>query len=305
MAPAMVQAAPTAAEQPPTPEQMKDMARCENSAKSFSPDIVIEGCTNVINSGKWAGDKLARAYNGRGIAYDMKENYDKAIADYDEAIKLDPKDAHGYSNRCFTYNSKNEIDLALSDCDQAIKLDPKLARAYNNRGVVFYHKQDYDRAIADYSQAIQLDANYAPSFDKRGIAYDDKQDYEHAIADYNQALLLDPRYTYPALWRYVARARNGQNGRAELETFAAKMNPAEWPYAVAELFLGKKTEEETLAAAKDPSTKCEAHFYIGEWQLLQKAPAKAAPLLKTASETCPKDFIEYSRAVAELKRVAH
>jgi lipoprotein NlpI len=296
-------AAPTAAEEPPTPEESKNMGRCENSGKIFSPDIIIEGCTNVIESGKWSGAKLARAYNGRGIAYDMKQDFDKAIADYDEAIKLDPKDAHGYSNRCFTHNSKNELDLAMADCDQAIKLDPKLARAYSNRGVIFFAKQDYDRAISDYSEAIHLDVNYAPTYAKRGIAYDDKQDYQHAISDYNQALLLDPRYSYPALWRFVARARNGQNGHDELETISAKINHAEWPYAVVELYLGKKTEDETFAAAKTPAAQCEANFYVGEWLLLQNAQAKAAALLRKASDSCPKDFIEYSRAVSELKRV--
>ena len=48
---------------------------------------------------------------------------------------------------------------AIADFEQAIKLDPKFAAAYANRGTAYYDKRDYDRAIADFDQAIQLNPN--------------------------------------------------------------------------------------------------------------------------------------------------
>ena len=77
----------------------------------------------------------------------------------------------------------------------------------------------------------------------------------------------------------------------------------EWPYAVIELFLGKRQPDATLAAASKPDEQCEASFYIGEWHILQSRPADAEPLLRKAAETCPKTFLEYSAAQAELKRL--
>jgi lipoprotein NlpI len=290
-----------AAEQPPTTQQYQDMARCENAAKSITPDLAIASCTKVIDSKKWTGANLARAYTARGIAYDDKQDYDHAIAEYTQAIQIDPKEARNYNNRCFAHNNKNELDLAIADCSQAILLDPKLSRAYINRGAAYYHQADYDHAIADYNQAILIDSKYAPAFEKRGIAYDDKQDYDHAVADYKKAIELNPRSAYSAIWLYVASTRFGKNGRAELETNAARVNHSEWPYPIIEMFLGTKTPEDILSAATNPSSRCEAQLYIGEWQLLQKDPGKAAPFLHKASETCPKDFVEYSRALAELK----
>ena len=67
------------------------------------------------------------AYHGRGLAWHQKREYDKAIADYDEAIKLDPKNALAYSNRGDAWRMKGEYDKAIADYGEAIKLDPKNA----------------------------------------------------------------------------------------------------------------------------------------------------------------------------------
>ena len=54
-----------------------------------------------------------------------------------------------------------DYDRAIADYDQAIRLDPKLTLAYNGRGIVYYDKKDYQHAIADHSQAIKLDPRFA------------------------------------------------------------------------------------------------------------------------------------------------
>ena len=60
----------------------------------------------------------------------MKGEYDKAIADYDEALKLDPKNALAYDSRGVAWYRKGEYDKAIADYGEAIKLDPKNAIAY-------------------------------------------------------------------------------------------------------------------------------------------------------------------------------
>jgi tetratricopeptide (TPR) repeat protein len=97
-------------------------------------------------------------YGDRGNAYARKGDYDRAIADYDEAIRLDPKYALGYNyyNRGNAYNRKGDYDRAIADYDQAIRLYPKHAKAYNNRGEAYEAKNDLDHAIADYDQALKL-----------------------------------------------------------------------------------------------------------------------------------------------------
>jgi tetratricopeptide (TPR) repeat protein len=63
------------------------------------PEATIINCTQSINSGKWGGSYLAAYYNHRGNAYSDKGDNDRAIADYNEAIRLDPKSAVAFNNR--------------------------------------------------------------------------------------------------------------------------------------------------------------------------------------------------------------
>jgi len=134
----------------------------------------------------------AGIYSNRGLAYTNKGDYDKAIEDFNKAISLDINDAYIYGNRGIAYDKKGNIDRAIEDYNQAIKLDPNDALAYNNRGNAYGKIGDYDNAIADYNHAIKLDPNYAGTYKNRGIIYFIKSDFNKAIADYSHAIRLDP-----------------------------------------------------------------------------------------------------------------
>jgi tetratricopeptide (TPR) repeat protein len=121
-------------------------------------DESIAACTRVIAAGQ---GNLSWAYNHRGSAYQAKGNDDRAIADYDEAIQLDPKNARAYNNRGIAYHAKGNNDRAIADYDEAIRVDPKYAFAYFTRGLAYHAKGNNDRAIADYDEAIRLDPKYA------------------------------------------------------------------------------------------------------------------------------------------------
>ena len=66
---------------------------------------------------------------------DSRREYDKAIADFGEAIRLDPKRADAYVGRAGAHESKGEYDEAVADCSEAIRLDPKLALGHSSRGL--------------------------------------------------------------------------------------------------------------------------------------------------------------------------
>jgi tetratricopeptide (TPR) repeat protein len=136
------------------------------------------------------------AYNNRGVSYDNKKDYDRAISDYNQALKLDPNNVHAYINRGISYYNKKDYDQAISDYNQALKLDPNNVHAYINRGISYDNKKDYDQAISDYNQALKLDPNNVHVYINRGISYNNKKDYDRAISDLNQALKLDPNNVY-------------------------------------------------------------------------------------------------------------
>jgi tetratricopeptide (TPR) repeat protein len=101
----------------------------------------------------------------RGEAHYAKGDYDGAIADFSEAIRLDPKFAIAFSGRGLAYSAKGDHDRAIADFNEAIRLDPKSRIAFYNRGLAYDAKGDYDRAIADYTEAIRLDPKFAAAFD--------------------------------------------------------------------------------------------------------------------------------------------
>jgi len=128
----------------------------------------------------------------QGIMFASKGEYDLAIADFTEALKLNPNLGAAYTNRGNVYFKRDDLDRAITDYNQAIRLNPNLAEAYANRGVVYKAKGDYDRAIADQNQAIRLNPNFAIAYFRRGNAYFMKSDYDRAMADFNQQIRIDP-----------------------------------------------------------------------------------------------------------------
>ena len=121
-----------------------------------SGDTAIAARTHLINDGSESVHNRAVAYYNRGSEYDGKRDLDRAMADYDQAIRLDPKYAHAYNNRGIAWLGKKDNDRAMADYDQAIRLDPKLSSAYYNRGLVWKAKGDKARAIADFTEAQRL-----------------------------------------------------------------------------------------------------------------------------------------------------
>ena len=154
------------------------------------------------------------AHNARGSAYVAKGEYDKAIADYDQAIELLPDLAEVYNSRGGAYYSKGDYDQAIADYDQAIALQTDDAQAYYSRGGAYYSKGDYDKAIEDYDQAIELQPDDAQAYYNRGIAYYDKGDYDKAIEDYDQAIELQPDDARAYNNRGVAYAVKGEFDQA-------------------------------------------------------------------------------------------
>jgi tetratricopeptide (TPR) repeat protein len=101
----------------------------------------------------------------REVDYIKKRDYDKAIADYSEVIRLDAGYAEAYHNRGTAWARKREYDKAIADYNEAIRLDAGYAEAYYNRGLTWYYKKDYGRARADWEKALQIDPGHVGARD--------------------------------------------------------------------------------------------------------------------------------------------
>jgi tetratricopeptide (TPR) repeat protein len=83
--------------------------------------------------------------------------YDKALADYEECLRLNPKYAWAFANRSETYRLRGDHDRAIGDYTVAIRLSPKHARAYRGRGVSYEKQGERVRVEADYTEANRLE----------------------------------------------------------------------------------------------------------------------------------------------------
>jgi tetratricopeptide (TPR) repeat protein len=154
-------------------------------------------------------------YGHRGIAYMFKRADDRAFADFNHAIALNPDYAPAYLMRGVNYVAQGEYDRAIADFDQLINLRPPLAEAYFVRGAVYgIYKHEYDRAIADFDHAIKLNPNDAFAYFYRGNASAAKGDHDRAIADFDHAIGLKPDLTEAYLNRGIAYTDKGEHDRA-------------------------------------------------------------------------------------------
>src|SRR6266496_3208900 len=151
----------------------------EKAAKSPSPAAMASDASD--------GDLV-----NRGIEKAKKGDLDGAIADFDRAIELDPKDDAPYFNRAQAKWQKKDGTGAIADYTRAIELGSQNPAAYNNRGNARSENNDRDGAIADYTHAIELKPDYARAYYNRAVTKQAKGDTTGAEADFKTAGKLDP-----------------------------------------------------------------------------------------------------------------
>jgi len=223
-------------------------------------DLMIASCTALIQSGKFSGERHAKAlvirgglylgksdydralsdfqeavrlapqsavaFRMRAAGYRLKDDHARAIADYDEAIRLAPDDPDAWFGRGMIYRSKGDIPRAIADWDEAIRLNPKHASAIYGRGFAYQATGEYDRAIADYDAVIRLGSEHFPHvFSYRGNAWFSKKEYDRALADYEVVLTIDPKYADALYARGMARKRKGIAGGDADMAAAVKLSP--------------------------------------------------------------------------------
>jgi tetratricopeptide (TPR) repeat protein len=116
------------------------------------------------------------------------EQYDKAVSDFSEAIRLKSDFAPAYCSRGLAKVQLGRYEDALGDYDRGVAIDPKQTYCRSNRGRLYLLTGRYPKAVDDLSMALnnsRLDAG-------RGQAYEALGQKDRALEDYRAALVLDP-----------------------------------------------------------------------------------------------------------------
>ncbi|QNA85104.1 tetratricopeptide repeat protein [Sphingomonas sp. So64.6b] len=169
---------------PPPPPPPADMA-----AESGANEIVVTGMRRAapvrsIGRGDWNActvndpgrslaacrkqiDPAAKGAAGRaaarladGLSQAWQGDLDGAIAAFDQAIAIEPRQPLAYLNRGLAYQRSGDLDRAIADLDRAVTYARGSARGYYNRSVLLRQRGDTRRATADEDRAVSLDLRY-------------------------------------------------------------------------------------------------------------------------------------------------
>jgi tetratricopeptide (TPR) repeat protein len=169
---------------------LDDAWRACNAPQLSSADRIAH-CTTIIESDRAKPVALAQALTARGFGYVIQKDFDRALADFDAAIRNNPKLAAAYYYRAAIQMGRDPKG-ALADINKAISLNPRDPDYFRERSSLYAKRKEYPRAIADLTTAIGLAKKPTREYFLRGAAYEDIGQRDKAIADFQASLVLDP-----------------------------------------------------------------------------------------------------------------
>lgn len=144
---------------------------------------------------------LWKAFHGRGEAHYLLDEEEEALADYTQALHLNPRSSDSFQGRAACFITLTNYQQALADASNAIALNPMDQSAYYWRGLAHRGLGDPDKAIKDFSRSIEIAPEQFAVWCQRGVAYWSKDDNTRAIADFTKALELKPDDDWSAFCR--------------------------------------------------------------------------------------------------------
>ena len=160
-----------------------------------------------LSDGAWG--QGPRHFRDAHEAY-QRRDFDGAIRLYTLAIDSGdlphPDLFFAFNNRANAYAAKRDWDHALQDYSEALRLNPKFAGALRNRGTVYARKGDDARAIQDFSEAARLDPDDPHPLIWRAFVYCARREFDRAVQDFDAALAICPTCPFAVRGRAAASA---------------------------------------------------------------------------------------------------
>ncbi|MEK7485210.1 MAG: tetratricopeptide repeat protein [Planctomycetota bacterium] len=171
-------------------------------------------------------DLSSEGYYYRGLIKHSEANYEGALFDYTESIRLNPKNVEAYLNRGLSKFEQKKYDEALADYEKALELNPQSAKAYYHRGVLKARKKEWEGADLDYTKALELKPHYSEAYQSRGFKKESNGDFEGALKDYNESIRLNPHHLDIYMCRAaLKKAQKDWNGAIQDFTEVLKRDP--------------------------------------------------------------------------------
>ncbi|MBR8827442.1 MAG: SUMF1/EgtB/PvdO family nonheme iron enzyme [Gomphosphaeria aponina SAG 52.96 = DSM 107014] len=222
-----------------------------------------------------------------------KGDYETAIANYDEALKLNPNEAKIFLRRGIARYYQGDHQGAIKDYTEAIAINFKDPYAYYNRGMAKSEIGDQLGAIADYTKAIEINAKDAYTYYGRGKVLAEIGDDQGAIADYTEAINLNPHDAYAYYQRGKVRSQMGDKRGAIADySEAVNIHPTEKKQEESKPLSLKKFQFETLTVnSRGQQTQrrfCDGEFFeekLNEGVILEMVAIRGGTFLMGSPDT--------------------
>ncbi len=207
---------------------------------SYAPAYLTRGQFHIIQGDTLAAradyDKAIELNKNISEAYELRamlrvkydNDYQGALQDMNDAVRLNPKRAETYINRALIRYYTYDLRGAMADYDYAQQLDPSSIMIYYNRGLLRAQVGERNRAIEDFTEVIKREPHNYMAILNRAILYDLIGLYSEAIADFDAVLEVYPEYAEAMFSRSESKRKNGDIKGGEKDfTAAMKLQEAQ------------------------------------------------------------------------------
>ena len=155
---------------------------------------------------------------------------DEAWIQAEEILKLSP--VKGHEIKAQFYTQEKEYDKAIAEYDELVKLEPNNAHTYYSIGIMLQQTKDYDKAFSNFEKALSIDPESIESLYQVGRnAVFSKKNLDKGIESLNKYVKYDPDKSLPqvdaAYWRLamIYQIQGNKNKAKEAITKAININP--------------------------------------------------------------------------------
>ena len=177
-------------------------------------DVVTAKEAIELYSSLIAASPQLNHYVRRSKAHEIALDWDAAIKDYDEAIRLSPQTSAYWNNRANYYSRKREYQKALEGYDEAVRLTPTSFIPLSNRANTFLNTREWDKALEAYDRALKVNGTYSRSYAGKATAYREKRQFDLALNEAERAMELEPASPHSLLARGLSFAALKEHDKA-------------------------------------------------------------------------------------------
>ena len=200
-----------------------------------------------------------------------KKNYRGAIEIADKIIAGRPNDFRVYFLRARSREELRQFDKAIPDLDEGLKLNPKASMGYQFRGVQHFRLGNFAKSVADFDRFIELVPEQAPYHWQRGISLYYAKRFDDGRKQFELHQTVNPNDVENAVWHFLCVTRASGLEKARKTLIPIERDARVPMMQIHALFSGKLKPEEVLAAARagdPPAAELDnrlfyAHLYLG------------------------------------------